>query len=101
MDTPLDLKEQDGGVTLRVRVKPRASRDRIEGSREGALVVRLTAPPVEGEANAALRRFLGKALGVPASAVELVRGDRGREKLLRVSGLSASAVLERLALAGA
>lgn len=92
-----DLREGDDGVTLRVRVKPRASRDGLGGERAGALVVRLTAPPVEGEANAALGRFLGKLLGVAPSAVRLLRGATGREKLVRIEGLTADAVRHRLA----
>ena len=56
---PLDIRATDAGLTLRVRVQPRASRDALSGEREGALVVRLTAPPVEGAANEALARFLG------------------------------------------
>jgi uncharacterized protein (TIGR00251 family) len=83
-------------VTIPVRVQPRASRDALGGVREGALVVRLTAPPVEGEANAALVRFLAHALGVPPAAVALVRGARGRQKLVRVSGMDAAAVRQRL-----
>ena len=53
------MREAAGAVTVRVRVQPRASRDALGGLRAGSLVVRLTAPPVEGEANAALARFLG------------------------------------------
>jgi uncharacterized protein len=83
-------------VTIPVRVQPRASRDALGGVREGALVVRLSAPPVEGEANASLVRFLARALGVPPAAVSLVRGARGRQKLVRVSGLDAATVRERL-----
>jgi len=59
-------------------------------------VVRLTAPPVEGEANAALVRFLGRVVGVPASSVELLRGASGRDKLVRIEGLTAAEVLSRL-----
>jgi uncharacterized protein (TIGR00251 family) len=92
----LDLREQDGVLTLRVRVQPRASRESIAGLRQGALMVRLTAPPVEGEANAALQRFLGKALGLPPSSVELLRGTRGRDKLVRLSGTTTAAVRNRL-----
>lgn len=92
----LDLREQDGAVILRVRVQPRAARDGFSGPRQGAVVVRLTAPPVEGAANAALQRFLGKALGLPPSAVELLRGERGRDKLVRLAGLTAAAVRGRL-----
>ncbi len=81
-----------GGVTLRVRVKPRASRDAIEGVRDGALVVRLTAPPVEGAANAALARVLGKALSLPPSAIELARGAQGRDKLVEIRGATPAQV---------
>lgn len=92
----LDLREQDGALTLRVRVQPRAARDGFSGLRQGAVLVRLTAPPVEGEANAALQRFLGKALGLPPSALELLRGERGRDKLVRITGVTAAAVRRRL-----
>jgi hypothetical protein len=91
-----------GGFTLRVRVKPRASRDGVDGVREGALVVRLTAPPVEGEANAALGRVLGRALDIAPSAVRILRGASGRDKLIAVAGVSAAGARARLeaALAG-
>jgi len=92
----LDLRDTDAGLTLRVRVQPRASRDALAGEREGALVVRLTAPPVEGAANEALSRFLGKALGVAPSAVRVVSGTTGRNKVVSVAGLDAATVRERL-----
>jgi uncharacterized protein len=92
----LDLRDADGGITVRVRVQPRASRDALSGEREGALVVRLTAPPVEGAANEALARFLGKALGVSPSAVRVVSGTTGRNKLVSVAGIDAAAARERL-----
>jgi len=92
----LDLREASGGITLRVRVQPRAARDGLFGEREGALVVRLTAPPVEGAANEALVRFLGKALGVAPSAVRVVAGATGRNKVVSVSGLDAATARERL-----
>jgi len=79
-------------VTLRVRVQPRASRDAIAGERAGALLVRLTAPPVEGAANAALLRLVARALGVPPSSIEILRGATGRDKLLRIAGVAAGAV---------
>ena len=84
------------GVTLRVRVRPRSARDEVRGVQAGALVVRLTAPPVEGEANAALIRVLARALRLAPSAVELMRGQTGRDKLLRVRGLAAEFVRARL-----
>ena len=93
----LDLRTTDAGLTLRVRVQPRASKDAISGEREGELVVRLTAPPVEGAANQALARFLGKTLGVAPSAVRVVRGATGRHKVVSVAGLDAATARERLA----
>jgi len=79
-----------------VYVKPRSSKDAIEGEREGALVVRLTAPPVEGEANKALARVLGRALDVPSSAIRLLSGATGRRKRVLVAGVAAAEVQSRL-----
>jgi hypothetical protein len=92
----LDLRETGGGLTLRVRVQPRASREALAGERDGALVVRLTAPPVEGAANEALVRLLGRTLGVAPSAVRLVKGAKGRDKVVSVEGVDAAAARERL-----
>jgi uncharacterized protein (TIGR00251 family) len=92
----LDVRDTDGGVTLRVRVQPRASKEALGGERDGALVVHLTAPPVEGKANEALARCLGRALGVPPSAVRVVRGAAGRDKRVAVAGVTAAAALARL-----
>ncbi len=89
------------GVALRLRVQPRASRDEIVGWREpGILSLRVTAPPVEGEANRAVGALLARALGLPASAVVVVRGERGRDKLVRISGLTAAEVHDRLTNVG-
>src|SRR5512147_2801560 len=92
----LDIRTTDAGLTLRVRVQPRASRDAVSGERDGALVVRLTAPPVAGAANDALTRFLGKALGVAPSAVRVVSGASGRNKVVSVAGVEAATARERL-----
>lgn len=83
-------------MILKVRVQPRAAADGLGGIRAGALVVRLTAPPVEGKANAALARFLGRTLRVPPTAIEVVRGASGRDKLVRVAGLTTDAMRARL-----
>lgn len=70
---------------LSVRAQPGASRDALVGVVEGALKVRISAPPVDGAANERLLRFLGKdVLGVPPSRLSLVSGDRGRAKVVRV-----------------
>lgn len=75
---------------------PRAARDEIAGWRDGVLRVRVTAPPVEGKANAALERLVAKALGVPVSAVRLAGGTRARYKTLLIEGLSQREAQARL-----
>jgi uncharacterized protein len=82
---------------LRVRVQPRAPRSEIVGWRaDGALSVRVAAPPVEGQANAALAALLAGALALRPSAVTVERGARGRDKLVRVEGVTAAEVRRRL-----
>jgi hypothetical protein len=88
----IDAREAGAAVTFPVRVQPRSGREEIAGERGGALLVRLTAPPVEGAANAALCRLLARALGLAPSRVELVRGASGRDKLVRVTGVDAARV---------
>lgn len=75
-----------------VRVVPRASRDAIVGEHDGALKIALTAPPVEGEANAALVALLAKELGVAKRDVVLLRGEASRSKRVEVRGVDAAAV---------
>lgn len=80
----LNYTENDDAVTFAVRVVPRASRTGVAGLHEGALRVRLAAPPVEGAANEELVRFLARALGVAASAVEITAGHTSKNKRVRV-----------------
>jgi hypothetical protein len=61
----------------------------VAGEREGAVVIRVNAPPVEGKANEAVCKLIAKRLKVPAGAVRIVRGASGRDKLVRIDGLSA------------
>ena len=75
-----------------VRVIPRAGRDEVGGMRDGALVVRVTAPAVDGAANEAATRVLAKALAIPPSAVRIERGARTRAKLLSVPAECAARV---------
>jgi uncharacterized protein (TIGR00251 family) len=83
---------------LRVRLTPRAARAAIAGARDGVLQVRVTAPPVDGQANAALCRLLAKALGVAPSRVSVVRGASVRDKLVRVDGVETADAHERLGM---
>ena len=92
----LDLKEDAQGVSFSVRVSPRASRSAVTGVHDSALKVSLAAPPVDGEANAALCELLAKRLGVPKRAVSVVQREHSKSKLVRVSGATAAAVLSLL-----
>jgi uncharacterized protein (TIGR00251 family) len=94
----LAVRGVPGGALLPVRVVPRAARTGLDGVVEGALRVRLTAPPVEGAANAALIEFLAGRLGLPRSAVTLVAGAAARHKTLRIAGLTPAEVRARLGL---
>lgn len=80
------------GVRFEVRVQPRASRNEVTGEREGALRVRLTAPPVEGAANEALIELLAKALHVAKRDVRIVSGASSRTKVVEVDGVMAEHV---------
>jgi len=88
----VDATELNGETRFSVRVQPRARRTAIEGVRDGALLVRLTAPPVEGEANDALVRLLASQLNVPRAAVRILSGARGRTKRVAVRGVGARQV---------
>jgi uncharacterized protein (TIGR00251 family) len=73
-------------MDLEVRVQPRASRESVGGLRDGALEVRVTAPPADGRANAAVCRLVARAFGVRPGAVQLVSGAKSRRKRLRIEG---------------
>ena len=83
-------------TVIQVRVTPRTSRDEVAGWRDGVLAVRLRAPPVERQANDALRRFLADRLSIPLRDIDLISGATSRIKRLRISGLSLEEVRTRL-----
>ena len=72
---------------LRVRVTPRAARNEVAGERDGVLLVRVTAPPEGGKANAATCKVIARALGIAPSRVTVARGAGSRQKSLRVEGV--------------
>lgn len=86
------IEARGGKVLLRLRVQPRASRNSIRRDPEGGIRVTLTAPPVEGAANAALCAYIAKQLGVPQRAVHIVSGAKSRTKTVAVHGVSLEAV---------
>lgn len=83
-----------------MRVQPRAQRDEIAGERSGNLVVRVTAPPVEGRANAAVCRLLAKRLGLARGRVTLIRGASSHDKLIEIDGIEADEVRRLLGVGG-
>ncbi len=88
----LELIENGDGVVFWVRVQPRASRDAIGGEWQGALKIRLTAPPVDDRANDALRRLLAEHLEIPLAAVRILSGERSRTKRIEVRGVTAECI---------
>lgn len=82
------LAEKDGAIAFDVRVVPRASKSEIVGEHDGALKVRITAPPVEGAANAELIRLLAKSFDVARSSVSIVGGESSKKKRIRIENLS-------------
>ena len=83
-----------------MRLQPRAGADEIVGEREGLLVVRVRAPPERGRANDALCKLVAKRLRIAPGRVELVRGARARQKLVRVEGVDIDAARHALGLGG-
>lgn len=92
------IREEKDGVLFKVRVQPRAAKNQVAGLYEDAVRLRLTAPPVEGEANEACRAFLAGLLNVPRSRVEIVSGHIGRSKMIRVAGVKAVDLLRAFGL---
>ncbi len=83
---------------IAVRLQPRARADEIVGERAGVLVVRVSAPPVDGRANEALCRLIAKRARVGARSVSVVRGAGSREKVVRVQGMASEQLRRALAV---
>ena len=92
----IELKESPAGITFAVKVHPRAKKNAITGEVGVALKLALTAPPVDGKANAACIEFFAKLLNLPRSSVTIAAGQTSRNKVIRVSGLTAQQVRDRL-----
>jgi uncharacterized protein len=94
----ITVHETEESVTFAVNLQPRARRDAIAGELGGALKLSLTVPPVEDRGNQACIEFLSLALQVAKSAVLIVSGETNRRKLIRVNGITAAQLRERLEL---
>jgi uncharacterized protein (TIGR00251 family) len=92
----LKIKQGKGGAAFAVHVIPRANKNEIVGLEGEQVKIRLTAPPVEGEANEALIAFIAETLHVPKKRVEIVGGETSRHKLVAVLGLPPAEVEAKL-----
>jgi uncharacterized protein (TIGR00251 family) len=90
------LCEVKGGVEIAIYLQPGAKATEVAGAHDGALKLRVHAPPVDGKANAAVIAFLALKLDVAKSQIELICGNKNRRKRLRVLGVSAGFVQEKL-----
>ena len=90
------LRQTSKGVTLSCRVQPRASRNAIAGIMGESLKVALTAPPVDGRANAELCRFLADKAGLSRSCVQILSGETSRTKVILFTGIELAVLRERL-----
>ncbi|MGI6487676.1 MAG: YggU family protein [Syntrophomonadaceae bacterium] len=92
----MKVLETSRGIRFQVRVLPRSSRNEIVGEMQGALKVKLTAPPVEGKANKALISFLADVTGVPRRQITILKGDTARNKLVEITGMSKSEFMSKV-----
>lgn len=88
----MKITEIDGAVTFDVLVQPRASRAKVGPIHDGRLKVAVTAPPVDGEANAAVIALLAKSVGVARGAIEVIAGASSRRKTVRIAGVARAAI---------
>lgn len=79
-----NIKEDKGDILINVKVQPRASKNEVCGIYGDRIKIKLTAPPVEGEANEKLREFLAEKLEINKGRIEIISGHRGRNKLIKV-----------------
>ena len=96
---PTFLTAQSDGVTLAIKLQPRASQNEIGAASGSELRIRVTAPPVDAAANEALLRLLADTLDCPRGKVELVRGHTARHKVVKVYGMSPQIAVAKLAAA--
>ncbi|MDD4801849.1 MAG: DUF167 domain-containing protein [Syntrophomonas sp.] len=92
----LRVGEVAGGVRLEVRVQPRSSRNQTAGEQDGAWKVKLTAAPVDGEANAALIDFLSGFFKIPRRDIKIIKGETSRHKIVEIKGISAAEALHKI-----
>ena len=92
----IEIQEQENGLTLNIKVKPKAKQNAILGIRADALLIAVTSPPDKGKANRAVIELIASELNIPRSAVEIISGKTNPQKVLRISGLTLSELRKKL-----
>lgn len=82
------IQETQGGVLLHLFVQPKSSKNQIIGQHNNELKIKITSPPVDGEANEAVIKFFSKILKIPKNQVELIKGESSRHKVIKLTGVS-------------
>lgn len=92
----IKFEEKDEAILFGVRVVPRASKSEIAGEIDGSLKIRLSAPPVDGAANAELVKLLARTFGISRGQVEIISGQTAKTKRIRINGVTADELKSRL-----
>ncbi|MEK6590166.1 MAG: DUF167 domain-containing protein [Nitrospinota bacterium] len=92
----LRLKEDENNVILGVRVQPRSSKNEVCGVFKDEIKIKLTSPPIDGEANEGLREFLSDILGISKGQIEIISGHRSKSKLIKIRGVTKERVADLL-----
>lgn len=92
------ITETDGGIRFEIRVQPRSSQNQIIGAVGDAIKVKLTAPPVEGQANQSLIAFLADVFSVPKRNVSIIKGDTSRNKIVEIQGIDKEQAIKTIGL---
>jgi len=92
----ISIREDKLGASFALRVHPRAKKDAITGTLGDALKVSLTAPPADGRANLAVIEFLAEILRLPRSSITIAAGQSSRNKVVRITGITAAALRKRI-----
>ncbi|MEA1960959.1 MAG: DUF167 domain-containing protein [Bacillota bacterium] len=94
----IKLSENDLGIKVDIKVQPRSSKNQIVGVQDGALKVKLMAPPVDGEANKALIKYFAELFKVPKSNVTVLKGESSRNKTVQIQGITKTEFIKKAGL---
>ncbi|MCD6353176.1 MAG: DUF167 domain-containing protein [Proteobacteria bacterium] len=84
----LDIREHNGGVLFPIIVKPKSKKNEVVRFHDGALRIKVTAPPIEGAANETCRKLLAKTLGVSKSSITIIKGKKSSRKIIQCKTLT-------------